>query len=78
MINEVYPSPVGFLVIGKYPHGCDFPIDLITNENRQPYCIYQLSGKKLILIAAQDTKESALNYYHGDDYYLVYPTKAAK
>uniref|UniRef100_A0A6H1Z8Q2 Uncharacterized protein n=1 Tax=viral metagenome TaxID=1070528 RepID=A0A6H1Z8Q2_9ZZZZ len=75
MINKVYPFSHGFLIIGKYPHGTKFDADIIINRNRQPYLVYELVGKSLILRACQKTEKNALQYYHGGNHYLVYPTE---
>ena len=78
MVNEIYPSKIGNLVIGKYYHQNIPPQELLSNKDRQPFLVIELLNKKWYLRAAQPTRENALLFCGSENRWLVHPYKENK
>ena len=72
--NEVFPAPVGHLIIGEYNHRKPFPDNLLLDTSRQPFIILEWIDGEWIIKAAQPTKQLAMKYMK-QGRYLIHPAK---
>jgi hypothetical protein len=73
IIDSIFPSLTGNLVIGNYPHRMSREdATRLTREEKIPFSVIEMDGSEMAVIVRCHTLEGAISH-HGPNRWVVFP-----